>query len=63
MADTYKCEDCGAIFDHSEIVWKKDRVGEFGGCGAYQEFGFCPECGSDSFDFWQEPEDEEEDEE
>ena len=42
-----KCENCGKVFDESEMKTTRELVGEYHGHPAYENYGTCPECGSD----------------
>ena len=57
----YKCNDCEAEFEYPAV--EKEYMGMCGEQPAYQEFGYCPECGSDDFyevyDYDEEEEEEE----
>ena len=45
----YKCDDCGATFDHDELIRKEACIGEFWGSPAYETEYFCPNCQSQDF--------------
>lgn len=57
----FKCMDCGAVFEEPRHV--RECVGEFWGAPAYDDFAYCPACGSDEYDDFDDEEDEEDDEE
>lgn len=46
----YKCCECGHIFEDGEFVVKNEYVGECWGTPAYQDFSYCPHCGSDCWE-------------
>lgn len=54
----YKCSDCGKIFDPDEAGTSHERVGEFWGAPAYNDYVACPRCGST--DLERNPEEDEE---
>ena len=44
--ETYRCEECGAIFREDEMGrWREGR-GEFWGSPCNEEMAGCPNCGS-----------------
>lgn len=50
MAELYKCDDCGAVFDEpDEFSWREEMSGDG---WAWQTFTerYCPICGSQDFD-------------
>lgn len=52
---SYKCENCGHIFEEGEQTIRREKWGEYyGGLQAspigIQEFHCCPMCGCDSFE-------------
>lgn len=53
----YRCNDCEATFTEPDTY--KECIGEFWGMPAYQEFGCCPQCGSDDYEEVYEEEEEE----
>lgn len=51
-----KCEECGLIFDESEVaVWRENR-GEFWGQPCYETMRGCPKCYSDAIEEYKENE-------
>lgn len=48
----YKCEGCKFVFDEPNV--ETVEVGEYGGVPYYENEGFCPDCGSDEFDYVEE---------
>lgn len=42
-----KCLNCGHIFEDGEELRKSEKVGEFWGAPAYEEYPLCPLCESD----------------
>lgn len=44
----YICNKCNAVFEEPKQV--TECLGEFWGQPAYQDFYYCPECGSDAID-------------
>jgi len=57
----YRCEDCGEIFEYPKI--ESECVGECWGQPAFQDFPYCPHCGSDCFEEYDESEEENEEDE
>jgi DNA-directed RNA polymerase subunit RPC12/RpoP len=60
MGWIYKCDDCGKLFDEPQLV--HELMGECRGQPAYEDWSYCPYCGSTDFDEYDEDELEEEDE-
>ena len=44
------CNDCGAVLNYSELGRERVEVGSFWDEPAYDEFLFCPKCGSNSIE-------------
>ena len=44
----FKCFDCEKLFKEPQVV--SECVGEFWGTPAYEDFTYCPYCGSESID-------------
>lgn len=40
----YKCTECGTIFTSEDAGTVSERVGEFWGAPAYNDFVACPRC-------------------
>ena len=41
------CNNCGETFD--DPIVKSGLVGEYLGTPAYEDYGYCPYCGSDNW--------------
>lgn len=50
----YKCKDCNTIIAGDELGVIEYWVGYYGEQGAYQYYIFCPNCGSDCIDEYEE---------
>ena len=44
------CNSCRNLFDEDEIHWRREYVAEFWGMPAYDDFPYCPFCGSENFE-------------
>lgn len=44
---TYKCNECGHVFEDSEVGRYEENMGECFGVSAYQSFDCCPVCKGD----------------
>lgn len=44
---TYKCKDCGHIFEDCEVAHWKENRGEYWGQTCYEEYSGCPLCHGD----------------
>lgn len=53
-----KCYDCGEVFTESAIAVGRECVGDFWGAPAYQNEEYCPYCGSDDFEEYNEEEED-----
>lgn len=47
---SYKCKECGHIFEEGEAKCYRENQGECHGAIAYETFTVCPCCGSSDFD-------------
>lgn len=52
----YKCNNCGAIFEYPKC--ESEYRGEYWGTPAYEDMYYCPECGDDDYDEYEEEENE-----
>lgn len=55
----YKCADCGAIIDESEIATWDEPRGEFWGMPCFERLSGCPHCFGLALDEYNEDDDEE----
>ena len=55
-----RCNNCDEVFDEDDLESRSECVGEFWGSPAYDSYGICPYCGSDDYDEYIDPEEEEE---
>lgn len=45
-----RCNNCGSVFDDSEMDEIYDPIGEYHGSPAYERICICPNCHSDELD-------------
>ena len=54
------CCDCNSYFEEEDLKLVREKMGEFWGAPAYQEFMNCPECSSDYIEEYDGEENEDE---
>ena len=45
----YKCGNCGHVMERDEVDWRREKYDE----PTFDEYPFCPRCGSDDIEFGQ----------
>jgi DNA-directed RNA polymerase subunit RPC12/RpoP len=56
----YKCENCGAIFSEQRMI--QESRGEYWGVPCYETMYYCPKCGNEDFDEYEDEDEDDEDE-